>query len=237
MVAGMCGRYASLLPPDEIARMFRTANAAPKVAPTWNLAPSQDSMVVRRHPGTGERHLDLLRWGLIPFFCTDPKGGRKPINARAETVATSPMFKAAFARRRCLVPAVAFYEWRKIPTGGKQPYAVARADGRPMAFAGVWEGWRGPDDQVLRTFAIITTKAGADIAALHDRMPVILEEPDWPAWLGEIEDDPASLLRPSPPGTLRIWPVSGSLNSPLNDTPHLLEPALVGARELANGRV
>src|SRR5689334_493855 len=120
----MCGRFASFLPAEAVARLFRTVNPLPNLAPSWNLAPSQDAPVVRRHPKTGERHLDLLRWGLIPYFTQDPKGGRKPINARAETVATSGMFRAAFERRRCLVPAVAFYEWKKLPGGAKQPYAI-----------------------------------------------------------------------------------------------------------------
>jgi putative SOS response-associated peptidase YedK len=104
--------------------------------------------VVRRHPG-GDRHLDLLRWGLIPDFTKDPKGGRKPINARAETTATSGMFRDAFAERRCIVPTVASYEWRK--TGEKQPFAFARQDGQPIALARLWEGWRAPDGQVVRT--------------------------------------------------------------------------------------
>src|SRR5690349_3249548 len=110
----MCGRFASFLPAEAIARLFRTVNPLPNLAPSWNLAPSQDAPVVRRHPKTGERHLDLLRWGLIPYFTQDPKGGRKPINARAETVASSGMFRAAFERRRCLVPAAAFYDRLEI---------------------------------------------------------------------------------------------------------------------------
>lgn len=131
------------------------------------------------------------------------------------------MFKGAFARRRCLVPAMVFYEWRKGP-GGKQPCAAARRDGQLMAFAGLWEGWKDPDGNVVRTFAIVTTDAGPDVAELHDRMPVILEASDWPVWLGEVEGDPAALLRPSPAGTLRIWPVSRAVNTPANNGPELL---------------
>ena len=135
----MCGRYASYLPPEAIARLFGTVNPLPDTVPTWNLAPGQDALVVRRHPETGARHLDLLRWGLVPHFTKDLAHARRPINARAESVATSGIFRGAFASRRCLVPAMAFYEWKRV-TGGKQPYAVARADGQPMAFAGLWEG-------------------------------------------------------------------------------------------------
>jgi hypothetical protein len=107
--------------------------------------------VVRRHPQTGERHLDVLRWGLLPHFTKDPEHARRPINARAETVTTSGMFRDAFAQRRCLVPASAFYEWRPVRGGPKQPYAIVRADGMPMAFAGLWEGWRGREGQIERT--------------------------------------------------------------------------------------
>jgi len=141
--------------------------------------------VVRRHPETGERHLDLLMWGLRPFWTKQPMKVERPINARAETVARSPIFRGAFARRRTIVPADAFYEWCVVENG-KQPYAIARQDGQPMAFAGLWEGYRWPDGKVTRSFAIITTEANAEMAELHDRMPAILEPEDWPAWLGEV---------------------------------------------------
>jgi putative SOS response-associated peptidase YedK len=133
------------------------------------------------------------------------------------------MFKAAFARRRCLVPADVFYEWQKRPDGSKQPYAIAREDGEIMALAGLWEGWKAPDGEILRTFAIITTDANAEMAALHDRMPVIIEQADWPFWLGEVEGDPASLLHPAPDHTLRFWPISRAVNAPRNKGPDLLD--------------
>jgi putative SOS response-associated peptidase YedK len=137
----MCGRYLSSLPPELIARVFHTINVPPNFPANYNLPHSQLAPVVRRQPASGERHLGLLRWGLLPHFATDPKR-QHPINARAESVATSGMFRQAFGRRRCLVPAAAFYEWRKIPGGGKQPYAVAHADDAPLALAGIREGWR-----------------------------------------------------------------------------------------------
>ena len=220
----MCGRYVSYLPPAEIARLFRTMNPLPNLAPNWNQAPSQDALVVRRHPHTGARYLDVLRWGLLPHFTKDPEHARRPINARAETVATSGMFRGAFAERRCLVPASAFYEWRPVQGGPKQPFAIARANGMPMAFAGLWEGRRGPDGAVERTFAVITTYANADVMELHDRMPVILEPEDWPVWLGEAEGDLVVLLHPPAEGALRVWPVSRKVNSPRNNGPELLEP-------------
>lgn len=217
----MCGRYASFLPAEAIARLFNTVNPVPNVAASWNVCPTQQAMVIRRHPETGERHLNLLTWGFIPSWSKQPtKPG--PVNARAETVANSGMFREAFKARRCIVPADVFYEWRVIE-GGKQPYAIARQDNAPLAFAGIWEGIRLPDGSVTRTFAIVTTTANHDIAALHERMPVILEPSDWPAWLGDTDINPATLLRPSPDGTLRSWPVSRQVNAPRNNDPKLLD--------------
>jgi putative SOS response-associated peptidase YedK len=219
----MCGRYASFQPAEAVARPFHTVNPLPNVAPSWNIAPSLDAMVVRRHPKTGERHLDLLKWGLLPSFTKDPVHAKRPINARAETIATSEMFNSAFARRRCLVPADAFYEW-KVVGGGKQPYAIVRADNQPMAFAGLWEWFRWPDETVARTFTIITTNANGIMADLHDRMPVILEQSDWPKWLGEVKADPRTLLRPSADDALRVWPISKQVNTPRNNGAELLKP-------------
>lgn len=219
----MCGRYASHRPIDEIRAIFGTANPPPNAAPTWNMAPTRLAPAVRRHPESGARHLDLLRWGLIPHWVKDPKATRQPINARSETAATAPMFRDALARRRCIVPIDAFYEWQAAPDG-KRPHAVARADGMPMALAGLWEGWRSADGEVLRTFTILTTAACAALAMLHDRMPVVLEAPDWPLWLGETDGaDPAALLRPSV-AAFRVWRVSTRVNSVRNDGPDLLDP-------------
>lgn len=218
----MCGRFVSFLPPEEIARLFRTTSPLPNAGPSWNLAPSMPALVVRRHPETGQRHLDLLQWGLVPYWAKDKRATRQPINARAETVATAAMFRDAFARRRALVPASAFYEWRKTGKADRQPFAIARADGQPMALAGIWESFRGADGEVLRSFAIVTTAANADLAELHDRMPVVLEAEDWAAWLGEDAGDPAALLRPAERGVLRLWPVSRRVNNVRNDGPDLI---------------
>ena len=217
----MCGRYASYLPPEFIARLFGTTNPLPNLKPTWNLAPTDDAPVIRL-AGNGERHLDVLKWGLVPHFTKDLKKARKPINARSETVATSGMFKAAFAKRRCLVPAPAYYEWRDDPEG-KTPFAVARADGDPVVFAGIWEDWRSPDGEDLYTFSTITTDANRQLAAIQDRMPVILEKTDWPLWLGEVEGDVPALLRPLPEGVLRMWPIDKRVGQVRNDGPELLE--------------
>lgn len=233
----MCGRYASSLASEAIARLFRTTGPLPNAAPSWNIAPSQSPLIVRRDQAGGARHLVKMRWGLVPVWIKDAK--RAQINARAETVATTPFFRAAFAQRRCLVPAEAFYEWGK-GAGGKVPYAVARRDGEPMALAGIWEPPRRRDEDSGEvseaSFAIITTAANTTLAAIHARMPVILGDSDWALWLGEIEgsaqDRVQALLRPAADDLLRAWPVGRRVNSPANDGPELLE-AIGAARPSA----
>ena len=220
----MCGRYVVATPPDELQRLFATVNPVPNFAPTWNMAPTRLAPVARLHPETGARHLDLLRWGLLPHWVRgDPKKVRQPINARAETVATSPMFRDAFARRRCLVPIDSFYEWQVTPDG-KQPHAVARRDGQVMVLAGLWDGWRGGDGEVVRSYTVVTTNAVDQLGHLHERMPVVLEPADWPAWLGEAPGDPAALMRPSQ-AVFRVWQVSHRVNSVRNDGPDLVAPS------------
>jgi putative SOS response-associated peptidase YedK len=170
----------------------------------------------------GERHLDALKWGLVPYFTKDLKQARKPINARSETITKSGMFKEAFVRRRCLVPAPVYYEWRDDPHG-KMPFAVARVDGDPVAFGGIWEVWRAPEGERLQTFATITTDANDLLAPIQDRMPVIIEQADWPVWLGEAEGDPAALLRPAPNEVLRVWQVDRKVGNVRNDGPDLIK--------------
>jgi putative SOS response-associated peptidase YedK len=222
----MCGRYAAFLPAEAVVALFQTHGPIPNWAATWNMAPTRDAPVVRLHPETRERRLDLLRWGLVPHWAKDPKAVRLSINARAETLATTPMFRDAFARRHCLVPADAFYEWQVVegakPPAGKLPWAIARADGQPLVFAGLWEGWRGADGSVIRSFTIVTTEANAELRPLHERMPVVLEPADWPLWLGEGEGDAASLLRPSD-AAFRTWRVGPAVNNVRNDSAALLE--------------
>jgi putative SOS response-associated peptidase YedK len=218
----MCGRYASFLPADAIARIFGTANPLPNLEQTWNMAPTREAPVVRLSKD-GPRHLDALKWGLIPSFTKDLKKARKPINARDDNVAKSGMFREAFAKRRCLVPAPIYYEWRDDPDG-KTPFAVARVDGEPVAFGGIWETWHSPDGEQLHTFATITTEANRQLAEIQDRMPVIIERHDWPLWLGEADGDPASLLRPAPENALRLWPIGKAVGNVRNDGPQLIEP-------------
>jgi putative SOS response-associated peptidase YedK len=204
-------------------RLVSAVNALINFAPSWNIAPTQPAPVVRLHPTTGERHLDLLNWGLVPHWTSELKTARRPINARSETAATTPMFRDALARRRCLVIADAFYEWQ-VGSVPKIPHAIARSDGTPMIFAGLWEGWKNPDGTILRTFTILTTAANDQLRHLHERMPVILEPQDSSAWLGESSGDPAALLRPST-ADLRIWRVSPAVNNVRNNGPELLAAA------------
>ena len=219
----MCGRFASQLPPELLRRAFAAMGDIPNTQPSWSVAPTQAALVVRRQPETGERRLDALRWGLVPHFTKDLKACKRPINVRSESVASSGMFRGALASRRCLVPADAFYEWQTVPDG-KQPYAIARTDGAPLAFAGLWESWRDPAGEVLRTFTIATTAANVDMAKLHARMPVILEPDDWPVWLGEEAGDYTALLRPAAVRVVRLWPVSRAVNSVRNNGAELLLP-------------
>ena len=210
----MCGRYFQQRGPASVAAYFEAVNATPNLEPNWNRAPTQDGLVLRRHPETGARHLDALRWGLVPRWAKDLSIGSRMINARSESLSEKPAFREAYARRRCVVTADGFYEW-KAEGKAKQPFAIAMADGAPMALAGLWEGWRGPDGEVLRTFTIVTGDANEKLAAMQHRMPVILPRAAWPAWLGEVEADEAELrglLRPCPPEWLAVWPVSARVN-------------------------
>ena len=222
----MCGRFATDLPIDVLRRFYDAAGPVPNDQPNYNVAPTQSVPVVRRHPETGERRLDLLRWGLIPHWSKDK--GRQPINARAETVASSGMFRGALASRRCVVPMRAFYEWDQA-TRPKQPYAFGRNGPAPLILAGLWESWTDPAGELVRTFAIITTTANATLASIHDRMPVVLGEADWADWL---DDGPVALLRPAADDVLRRWTVSAQVNSVRNNGPALLdEVAAAGAQD------
>jgi putative SOS response-associated peptidase YedK len=206
----MCGRYFQQRGPAAVARYFETVNPVPNLAPSWNRAPTQEALAVRRHPETGGRHLDPLRWGLVPRWAKDPAVGSRMINARGESLAEKPAFRDAYAKRRCIVTADGFYEWR-AEGKAKQAYAVALRDGAPMPLAGLWEGWRAPDGSILRTCTIVTTEANPRLSAIHDRMPVILPPEAWPLWLGEEEgagpEAIAALIRPYPAEALAVWPV------------------------------
>src|SRR5216683_2830130 len=207
----MCGRARLSSDVSEIKLVFSIPphRPTPNIAPSWNVAPTDPLPIVRYDAKAGERSLDVMRWGLVPFWAKDIKVGFSNINAKAEGIEGKPAFREAFQRRRCLVPVDNFYEWKKLGKD-RQPYAVGLADRRLMAMAGLWETWRSPAGERVRSFAIITTAANALLAEVHDRMPVILAPREWPAWLGETPADPQhlkSLLVPYPAEDMILWPV------------------------------
>jgi putative SOS response-associated peptidase YedK len=192
--------------------------------PRWNGAPSQELLVIRRNHKTGEVSLDALRWGLIPNWCSDPHGGRKPINAKCETVRDLPMFRDAYRSRRCIAPVDGFFEWKAIKgTKAKLPFAIAMRDGSPFGIAGIWENWRDPAGEWQRTFAIITVPSNELVSQIHDRMPTILQSDQYDRWLCD-EPDPRDLLQSYPAGLMRMWPISTRVNKPENDDPSVLDP-------------
>lgn len=227
----MCGRYFRHTPRDELAAAFAAQSSVEDVAPGFNIAPSQSVLAVRFNPKSGLRTLDALSWGLVPHFVKDRSGAYKLINARAETVDVLPSYRDAFLRRRCLVLADGFYEWRKLGKK-KQPYAIARVDRAPFAMAGLWENFRDPaTGDWFRTCTVVTTNANALVAELHDRMPAILPPEAYAAWLGETPCAPAELKRlltPFAAEQMQAWPVSPALNRPgTRDDAGLLEPVSV----------
>lgn len=230
----MCGRFSQTAPPEIIAQEF-ALDDPPPLTSRYNIAPSQPVAAIRLHPESAKRACALFRWGLIPSWAEDQSIGSRLINARAETVAEKPAFRSAFRHRRCLVLADGFYEWQLVGRG-RQPYYIRRQDGRPFAFAGLWEQWAGPgksDGQagaagpVIESCTLLTTGPNALMAPIHDRMPVILDRQDYALWL-----DPAvqqvealtPLLRPCPAEWLTAYPVGPWVNDPRHDDPRCLDP-------------
>ncbi len=238
-VRAMCGRYVSASPPEELARYFAATPPEEDLPANYNVAPTSKVYVVRARDG--HREIDSFRWGLVPFWAKDAKIGSKMINARSETVADKPAFRRAFRSRRCLVPADGFYEWKKVGAEvtalaepsmkgvakpHKQPFFIHRADGEPLAIAGLWERWypKTPDGSDLpgaepvETCTILTTSANATMAPIHDRMPALLPPAVWDEWLDPSSDADrlGRLLVPSPDHLLTFHPVSTLVNSVRN---------------------
>jgi putative SOS response-associated peptidase YedK len=220
----MCGRYTLTTPVGKLAEEFEITGPLPEVPPRYNVAPTQEVAAVLGE--VDERHLEMLRWGLIPSWADDPGIGSRMINARSETAAEKPSFRRAFKERRCLIVADGFYEWQKT-NGGKQPYYIHMESGRPFAFAGLWESW-GKYGEEIRSCTILTTEANELVDEVHHRMPVILPPEDYELWLDpDFEEKEAltSLLRPYPSGGMEAYPVSRRVNSPSNNAPDCIEPA------------
>lgn len=209
----MCSRYSLSTPAETLAEHFRLERIPP-LTPRHNIAPSQQVPIVRlplteSRPQMSGREMTLVRWGLIPAWAKDPAIGNRMINARAETVAEKPAFREAFARRRCLVPADGYYEWQRVGRG-KQPCCIRMRDGRPFAFAGLWEQWTRPDGKVVETCAILTTEPNETLRPIHDRMPVILDPDNYDLWLDpgvRSEEKLRPLLGPYPGEEMTICKV------------------------------
>lgn len=260
-MAGMCGRYASTRDPATLATEFDAVDGAADGAgetpePDYNVAPTKPVLaVVDRHP-RGEdgvpdpsrtvRSIRTMRWGLVPSWSKDDKGGARLINARSESAAEKPAFRTALRKRRCLLPADGWFEWQRQPGGpGKQPFFMTRADGSVLAMAGLWEIWRPPgasrDDMPLITATVLTTEAVGPLQEIHDRMPLVLPRSRWSAWLDPDVEETGDLL--APPGAdlvaaLELRPVSSAVNNVRNSGPDLVrraepdQPALLGLDEL-----
>lgn len=219
----MCGRYLLYTSTDTLARAFGLDPAdRPNLEPRYNVAPTQDVPIVRAE--AGRRRLDRARWGLVPSWAKDAGIGAKLINARSETVAEKPAFRRAFAARRCLVPADGFYEWT-TEGKAKQPWLIAPLTEGPIAFAGLFEDWRAPAGETIRSCTILTTDANADIAHLHHRMPVILPPDAYDRWLTAPAAAAHGLLMPAPAGSLTARRVDPRVNAVRNDDAGLIAPA------------
>ncbi len=221
----MCGRYTLTSSPEALRGLF-AYREQPNFPPRYNVAPTQPIPVIRLLDG--ERRFALMRWGLLPSWVKDPKGFSLLINARGETAIDKPAFRNAMKRRRCLIPADGFYEW-SAAGARKQPYFIHAKTGAPLAFAGLWETWTGPNGEELDTAAIVTTTANRTLAPLHDRMPVIVAPDAFDLWLNATDVDAmtaAALIKPAPDDLLEAWPVSADVNRVANDEARLTREIL-----------
>lgn len=222
----MCGRYALTTPPEVLAALLHLQRMEYDLVPRYNIAPTQMVAVVR---ADAERRRELvpMRWGLIPFWAKDRTIGARMINARSESAALKPAFRQAMRRRRCLIPASGFYEWKKLGKR-KQPYYIRRTDDAPLGFAGLWESWSDPQGgETLESCTILTTDSNGLLRQVHDRMPVILDPDGYDLWLDPDEEDPQRvrrLLAAAPSEVFSVYPVHTRVNSPGNDDASLIEP-------------
>jgi putative SOS response-associated peptidase YedK len=219
----MCGRYLITSTPEAMRALFKYFEQ-PNFPPRYNVAPTQPIPIVRL--SEGGRHFALVRWGLIPAWVKDPKGFSLILQARSEGVLDKPSFKNAMKYRRCLIPADGFYEWNEAATP-RRPYAVRPKDGRPVAFAGLWEAWMGPNGEEMETVAVITSEANRTLHPIHHRMPVVIPEEAFDMWLDCRNVDAltaAALLVPAPEDLFEAWEISQDVNRVANDYPELLRP-------------
>lgn len=226
----MCGRFTNQYKWRELIELYRITEpyigSALNLQPRFNFAPTQRGVVIRLDK-EGRREPVMMRWGLVPYWSKDDSGGAKMINARGETVAEKPAYRRAFQTRPCLVPADGFYEWQKLPNGEKQPFFITTQFQEPFAFAGLWDRWQDLTQPVdaapLETFTILTTEPNALCAPIHDRMPVMLGQEDWTAWLGTAKQ--RATLAPSqfPADRMEAWPVGKAVGNVKDDDKRLIE--------------
>jgi len=225
----MCGRYYRRSDKQRIAEAFKLGRLPDGfvLPPDFNVAPSTSQPLIRANRETGERELEMMRWGLVPYFAKSPAEfkGFSTINAKAETVATNPTWRTPFRKRRCLVPADGFYEWKRITPKEKQPYAFGMATEQPFAFAGLWDAWKEPDGGWLISYAIITTDANELMQSVHTRMPVILKPADYDRWLSRDENErpPLDLLRPFDADKMEKHAVDPRVGNVKNNEPGLCD--------------
>ncbi len=221
---GMCGRFA-LATEKKVLQMLYDLEIRGDLMPRYNIAPSQNILAVRLSPREGKREPVTLKWGLVPFWAGDVTIGSKMINARAETAAKKPSFREAFKKRKLLIPASGFFEWKK-EEGAKQPYYICRKDGQPFSLAGLWERWEKADIP-LETCTILTTEPNELVAPIHNRMPVIIPHRAYEKWLEPAADinNYKELLQPHPPEDYTAYPVGRLVNNPAHDTPELITRA------------
>jgi putative SOS response-associated peptidase YedK len=222
----MCGRFTLTADPDLLRETFPWLSIPDQIKPRYNVAPNQPVAVI---PNNNKDQLDFFVWGLIPSWAKDPKIGNRLINARAETLAEKPSFRAAFRRRRCLIPANGFYEWKQEPgRKSKTPMYIRLKSGKPFALAGLWESWHAPDGSNVLSCTIVTTQPNELLADIHNRMPVILPKGAYSLWLepGEVDAGKLqSLLGPFPASEMTAYPVSTLVNDPANDQAECIAPS------------
>lgn len=219
----MCGRFTFAVKPDEIIYRFGLDSIPFDILPRYNIAPGENISAIIEDKG--QRRIGQLRWGLVPSWAPDARGGYKMINARAETLTEKPAFRRLFERKRCIIPADGFYEWQQRPSG-KQPMRIMMRNGEPFAFAGLFDTWSSPEGEKINTCTIITTRPNEVVRDIHDRMPVIIRKEDESIWLNRERYDAAllqSLLVPYDSAQMRAYPVSSMVGSPKNDMPECIK--------------
>ncbi len=219
----MCGRFTLTLDPVILRQAFDLGDLPPEWIPRYNIAPSQPVAVIA---DAKTRSVDFMRWGLVPSWAKDISIGNRLINARAETLAEKPSFRAALARRRCLILADGFFEWKKAKSGPSTPYYIQMEDRSPFTFAGLWEVWHAPEGDVLKSCTIVTCPPNARIAPIHDRMPVIFNPRQAWDWLEERPvAELSGMLRPYPAEEMTAYPIGRLVNDPKRDEPGIIQPA------------